>query len=102
MDPLLTIQQTADILKVRPKTVHAYVREGKLGCVQLSPRERRIAPEQLKAFIESRTITPPKKIDAAAGRPLTSSQRTLKGGEGKGLSGDCDKAQLRKEMRQWH
>jgi len=96
---LLTVEDIAQRLKVKPKCVHAYVREGKLGCVQISPRERRFTEAQFQAFIESRTITPPKKVDVAATRPIGSAPSSKKGGAiSEGIS---VRARLREELRSW-
>ncbi|MGB6063257.1 MAG: helix-turn-helix domain-containing protein [Desulfomonilaceae bacterium] len=45
IERLLTAATVACILGVSPKTVHKLVREGKLPCVQVTPRERRVAEE---------------------------------------------------------
>lgn len=72
-DRLLTIETVAAQLGLRPKTVNQFVRDGKLGCVQLTRRDRRITRTQLEEFIESRTVEPPKKVvdpRAAKGIPF--------------------------------
>ena len=99
LTPLLTVEEAARLLKVKPKTVHGFVREGKLASIQLSPRDRRFTEEQLQAFIASRTLPPPKPLDTSATRPSPSIPRSRKGGavSSEGLLVRA----LREEMRSW-
>ena len=53
--PLLDAEDVARILKRSVKTVHKRVREGKLGCVQGSPKDRRFTREQVQAYIEAQS-----------------------------------------------
>jgi len=99
MTPLLTPDQVAERLGIRVKTVHRFVRAGKLGCVQVSPRERRFTPEQLLEFEAGRTITPAKRVDIMPRPSLPSHQEPMKGGEKS--SGGSSRAQLKEEMRSW-
>jgi excisionase family DNA binding protein len=94
LDELLTVDQAAAWLKLRPKRVNELVREGKLPCVQLTARERRFTAEQLREFIASRTLTPPRRVDSPARTLLPSLQKEQKSQRG-------DRAQLREEMRRW-
>jgi excisionase family DNA binding protein len=99
MEPLLTPEQAADILGIRVKTVHEFVRDGKLACVQVSARNRKFTEEQIQAFIRSRTIEPPKSIDNSDADRLPFRPKPFKGGEG--LPGVSVRAQLLEEMRSW-
>lgn len=100
--PLMTVEEAAKLLRVKPKTIHAFVREGKLACIQLSPRDRRFLPEHIKDFIAARTITPPKKIDMTASSPLPFAPRPKqRGGEGVADEGKSLRARRREEMRSW-
>lgn len=99
MDALLTAQQVADSLKVQARTVHRLVREGKIACVQLSPRERRFLPEQIEAFVRSRIIPTPKPIDKSTPPRVLSPPKIQKGGD-EVIEGST-RALLRKEMRSW-
>jgi excisionase family DNA binding protein len=56
MPQLMDAQDVALILKIAPKTVHKLVREGKLGCVQVTEKDRRFTREQVQAYIDSRTV----------------------------------------------
>ncbi len=51
--------------------------DGKLGCVQVTVKERRFAEEQIRNYIESRTKT--LRVDRERGRSVLSAPR--KGGE---------------------
>ena len=42
-------------LGISVKTVNKLVREGKLGCVQVTAKERRFTEDQIREYIESRT-----------------------------------------------
>ncbi len=55
---LLTPEQVADLLGISPKDVHRLVREKELGCIQITNKKRRFLPEQVNAFIQSRTHGP--------------------------------------------
>ena len=51
----LTVEDVAEQLHVKPTAVHQYVRDGRLSCLQISPRERRFLPEHLDEFIDATT-----------------------------------------------
>jgi predicted site-specific integrase-resolvase len=55
LKPLLDAEDVARILKSSVKTVHKRVREGKLGCVQASPKDRKFTRKQVQAFIEAQS-----------------------------------------------
>jgi excisionase family DNA binding protein len=46
---LLSPEDVAEILGISVKTVNKLAREGKLGCVQVTDRERRFTEEQVRA-----------------------------------------------------
>jgi excisionase family DNA binding protein len=96
--PLLTPQDVATFLGVKTKTIHQYVRDKRLTCIQISPRKRRFTPEQVEQFILSRTISEPKSVDTKISYPITYPQ---KGGDEKKSFGEKAKAQIREEMRLW-
>jgi hypothetical protein len=98
MDALLTIEAVAGILGLTPRRVHGLVRERKLACVQISPRDRRFLPEQLEAYIRSRILEPPKPVDRPRAGRVAFPPR---GGDKSKLSGDSVRAQLLEEMRSW-
>lgn len=52
-EPLLTVRDAAKILKVSNRTVHQLIADGQLPSVKLV-RSRRIRPEDLREFIDSR------------------------------------------------
>ena len=91
---LMTVDDVAASLQVKAKTVHQLVRDGKLGCVQVTPRQRRFTEDQVQAFLARRTMEPPRTVDAPSRTLLPSPQRELKPQRG-------DRAQIREEMRQW-
>lgn len=94
---LMTAKQVADILGVSVKTVHKLVREGKLGCVQVTSKERRFAEEQVRAYIEAQSKKPEEvRIDTPRVKQVSCHPK--KGGE---RSFGVSKADLRKEMRLW-
>jgi excisionase family DNA binding protein len=94
---LLSPQDVAEILGISVKTVHKLAREGKLGCVQVTSKERRFTEEQVRAYIESQSKKPEQlRIDTP--RAPQVSCHPKKGGE---RSFGVSKADLRKEMRLW-
>jgi excisionase family DNA binding protein len=74
-DHLLTILDVAEQLQLKPKTVHQLVRDGKLACVQLTPRERRFLPDHVQEFIRSKTVPVPKPLDPGSQDKLRYSQK---------------------------
>ena len=52
MEPLLRIEEVAEILKLLPKTVRQYVREKKIKGVKIG-REWRIKEDDLSVFVDS-------------------------------------------------
>ena len=50
---LLTVAQVADLLGVSPKTVYAWVGQGRLSCVRL-PGRLRFDPGELASWLEAR------------------------------------------------
>jgi excisionase family DNA binding protein len=103
---LLTSEQVAVRLHVDPRTVHRWVRERRISCVQLSPKRRLFTESQVQDFIQSRTIQKPpsanvcrkSSVDRVTNRALASNP---KGGEQEKIQGKELRAQLRKEMRSW-
>ena len=96
MPQLMDAQDVALILKIAPKTVHKLVRRGKLGCVQVTEKDRRFTREQVQSYIESCTTNPPAKIDREPCVRVRS-QPPKGGAKSIGVSG----TDLRKEMRSW-
>ncbi|MGO9568686.1 MAG: helix-turn-helix domain-containing protein [Desulfomonilaceae bacterium] len=94
MPQLMDAKDVAKILKRSVKTVHKRVREGKLGCVQATPKDRRFTRDQLQAFIDSQTVEP--RIDRSKEKPVKS--QPPKGGE---KSFGFSRTSLREEMRSW-
>jgi excisionase family DNA binding protein len=90
---LLSARDVAEILGISAKTVNKLVREAKLGCVQVTEKERRFTEEQVEGFIESRTIERP--VDRKSPKPLDFPR---KGGK---KSFGCSRTSLREEMRSW-
>jgi excisionase family DNA binding protein len=94
MPALSRASDVARILGVSTKTVHKLVREKKLACVQVTPRERRFTHEQVQNYIRSQSTSV--RVDKKEPRPVKSHPK--KGGaKSIGVSG----TDLRKEMRSW-
>ena len=51
---LLSINDVAGVLDIHPKTVYAWVHDGRLPSVRLSEREIRVAERDLREWIASR------------------------------------------------
>jgi Helix-turn-helix domain len=98
--PLLDAEDVARILKSSVKTVHKRVREGKLACVQASPKDRRFTQEQVQAFIEAQSKEV--RIDKKGSKPVPSTPK--KGGDSTESRHEKAKdswASLKKEMSRW-
>jgi excisionase family DNA binding protein len=91
---LLSAKDVAQILRISAKTVNKLVREAKLGCVQVTTKERRFTEDQIREYIESRISKVP--IDRT--KPDRVKSAAPKGGE---KSFGVSKADLRKEMSLW-
>ena len=94
---LLSAREVAEILGISAKTVHKLVRDGKLGRVQVTSKERRFTREQIQTYIEAQSKKPAEVyVDTPRVRQVSSPPK--KGGE---RSFGVSKADLRKEMSQW-
>ncbi len=91
---LLNAKDVAEILGISVKTVNKLVREAKLGCVQVTAKERRFTEEQVGEYIESRSS----KVQIDRTKPDRVKSAAPKGGE---KSIGVSKADLRKEMSLW-
>jgi excisionase family DNA binding protein len=90
---LMTAKDVAEILGIAAKTVNKLVRDGKLGCVQVTAKERRFTEEQVERFVESRSIERP--VDRTSPKPLDFPR---KGGK-KSLG--FARTALKQEMQSW-
>jgi len=98
--PLLDAEDVAKILKISVKTVHKRVREGKLGCVQGSPKDRKFTRKQVQAFIEAQSTEV--RFDKKGSKPVPSAPK--KGGDDTESRHEKAKdswASLKKEMSRW-
>ena len=95
MTALLDPREVAAVLKVSVKTVNKLAREGKLGCVQLTGRERRFTEEQIRDFVERQSQ--PARVDRRASKPVSSPPKKGGGKKSVGLS----RTDLREEIRSW-
>lgn len=94
---LLMPTDVAEILGISVKTVHKLVREGKLGCVQVTSKERRFTDEQVRAYIDAQSRGLPKeRVDRKPASRVSSEPK--KGG--RKSFGDL-RTSLREEMSQW-
>jgi excisionase family DNA binding protein len=94
---LLKAMDVAEILGISVKTVHKLVRDGKLGCVQVTGKERRFSEAQVAAYIGAQSIGPKEvRVDTSRRRRVSSEPK--KGGE-KSLG--FSRRSLMQEMRQW-
>jgi excisionase family DNA binding protein len=100
LTPLLTAEQAAQHLGIKPKTVHQLVREGRLACIQVTARDRKFTESQLQEFIDSRTISIPKIVDKRTAGKLPSPR---KGGDCQKSTGDSlsERKKMREELRSW-
>ena len=97
---LLSAKDVAEILGISVKTVNKLVREAKLGCVQVTAKERRFTEEQIREYIESRSSKV--QIDRRTSDRVKSA--APKGGDRQSYDGEKAKdswASLRKEMSLW-
>ncbi len=53
---LMTAEDVARILGIGRSTVHQLVKEGRLGCVQITTRNRRFTKEVVEEFIRLETV----------------------------------------------
>jgi excisionase family DNA binding protein len=90
---LLSAKDVAEILGISAKTVNKLVREAKLGCVQVTAKERRFTEQQVERFVESRSIERP--VDRTSPKPLDFPR---KGGK-KSLG--FARTALKQEMQSW-
>ena len=90
---LLSARHVAEILGISVKTVNKLVREGKLGCVQITAKERRFTEQQVEGFGESLTIERP--VDRKSPKPVDFPR---KGGK-KSLG--FARTALKQEMQSW-
>ena len=58
LEPLLTVKEVAEILKVRPETVREEISAGRLAATRVGSKGgvTRIDPKWLRAYLESRKI----------------------------------------------
>jgi excisionase family DNA binding protein len=102
---LLYPRDVAQVLGISVKTIHKLVRDGKLGCVQVTTKDRRFTQDQVQHYIESCTTNAPAKIDREPSvrvdmpRVRQVSTPHKKGG---GDSVRFSRRTLKEEMRQWH
>jgi len=92
---LLSAREVAEILGISVKTVNKLVREAKLGCVQVTAKERRFTEDQIREYIESRSSKV--QIDTRTSDRVKSA--APKGGEKS--SRVFNRADLLKEIRSW-
>lgn len=62
---LLTINEVAEKLKLKPWAVSQLLGSGDLPSIYLGPKTRRIKPADLRAYIDSRPSTRPEFANAA-------------------------------------
>lgn len=55
-EQLLWPYEVATILGIGRSTVHQLVKEGRLGCIQITKRNRRFTMELVEEFIKSATV----------------------------------------------
>jgi len=48
---LLTVNQVAERLQLKPATIHKYIRDGKINAIKLGGKVYRISEEDLMKFI---------------------------------------------------
>jgi len=101
LTPLLTVEQTAEHLGIKVKTVHQFVREGRLACIQVTAKGRKFTEAQIQEFIESRTTPMPKFLDRKSPDRLPSPPK--RGGDYRKSTAVSlsERAKMREEARSW-
>jgi len=97
---LLSARHVGEILGISAKTVNKLVREAKLGCVQVTAKERRFTEDQIREYIESRSS----RVQIDKRKPDRVKCAAPKGGDKQNHDGEKAKdswASLRKEMSRW-
>jgi excisionase family DNA binding protein len=95
---LLKATDVAEILGISKKTVNKLAREGRLGFVQITAKERNFTETQIQDYIKTLTKGPTElRVDMLPKRDVSSSPK--KGG---GDSVRFSRRTLKEEMRQWH
>jgi|SRR5271157_2443553 len=97
---LLSAKDVAEILGISVKRVNKLVRETKLGCVQVTAKERRFTEDQIRDYIESRSS----KVQIDRTKTERVKSAAPKGGDKQNHDGEKAKdswASLRKEMSLW-
>jgi excisionase family DNA binding protein len=100
IERLLSPKDVAEILGISVKTVHRLVRDGKLGCVQVTSKERRFTEAQTEAYIEVQS----KEVRVDKKTALRVTSQPKKGGDRKECRVEKTKdswASLREEMSRW-
>jgi excisionase family DNA binding protein len=69
---LLTTEDVAKRLQVSRKRVLRFVREGRMACVKLSPRDVRFRPEHVDQFVTDNTLDAKRSVDTRPVRPISS------------------------------
>ena len=62
MEPLLTIPEVAELLKVKPRTIRRWIELRKIAFVNLPGGDKRFKAEWLESWIDQRTIKPVKQV----------------------------------------
>jgi len=76
LTPLLNPEQVAEYLGIRVKTVHQLVRDGALSCFQVTPKDRRFTEDQIRDYLQSRTINRPQPtVDRLAPKRIPSPRK---------------------------
>lgn len=95
---LLSASEVAEILRISKKTVNKLAREGRLGFVQITAKERRFTEGQIQDYIRTLSKGPTEiRVDMPLKRDVSSPSK--KGG---GDSVRFSRRTLKEEMRQWH
>jgi excisionase family DNA binding protein len=95
---LLSASEVAEILRISKKTVNKLAREGRLGFVQVTAKDRRFTESQIQNYIKSLSKGPTEiRVDTLPKRDVSSPSK--KGG---GDSVRFSRRTLKEEMRQWH
>lgn len=101
---LYSVSEVSELLQISERDVHALVREGKLGCIEITNRRRRFSEEHIRDFLAAATRKPrtAKKVDSVSQGLLHCPPiKQFKRGGDPVLTVGSAKAALREEMRQW-
>lgn len=89
----MNVNEVAEALGVRPAMIHKLVRENRISCIEVTPRNRRFVRADITEYLASRRRTLPKKVDSAPRPQVISTPKTHTAEE--------TRAQIKEDLRSW-